>query len=205
MAPAAVAAFPANHGTGFFVNGRGDVVTAHHVAGACERVVVETAHGVLTGEPIAVSETLDITVVRTGAAPSAYAVLPDRHPPPGPALLEVVSTERCGGLASLAGAAASGREIADPAPGRLVIRSKRPIVSGNSGSPVVDANGLLAGMLVARGTRETTGVAVRAQDIAAFLRSADIPFGTAPRTAPLAAPPYPHATAYTAAVDCFAP
>ncbi len=222
LAPLAMAAFPANHGTGFFVNDRGAFVSAHHVAGGCARLVIETDEGVLVGRPVAGSESLDVAVVQVDATPAQYAMLPDITPDTGPDTgpgaapapsrplfnepVAVATTDRCGGLASRTGQLAWATAFAAPSPGSVIVRAGRPIVSGNSGSPIVDVNGVLVGMLVARATRTpTTGIGVAAGSIAQVLREADVPFATAPRTVPLATPLRPPPTAYTFPVNCLRP
>jgi serine protease Do len=210
LAPLAMAAFPANHGTGFFVNDRGAFVSAHHVAGGCSRIVIETPEGVLVGRRVAGSEALDVAVVQFDATPAAHAVLPAGAPDPAPALFNepvaVATTHRCGGLASRAGHLAWATALAAPAPGTVVIRGAAPIVSGNSGSPIADVNGILVGMLVARAREaDTIGVAVPASSIAQVLREADVPFATARRTVPLATLLRPPPVDYTFPVNCLRP
>jgi serine protease Do len=181
VAATVAAVVPFNRGTGFFVNPRGDFVSALHVIERCPRPALQTPEGILVGTVIASSERLDIAVVATGRAASAHARFPDY---PAQWLLEPVAIGRyraCGGPASWSITTATATSMRMFGQGSLALAANDPIVGGNSGSPVVDRTGAVVGMLFARLVRSAdTGIAVDATTITRFLGAAGVPYRTVP-------------------------
>jgi serine protease Do len=181
VAATLAAAVPFNRGTGFFVNGRGDFVSALHVIERCPRPALQTPEGFLVGTLIASSRQLDIAVVATGRARGAYARFPDY---PTQWLMEPVAIGRyraCGGPESWSVTAATATSMQMFARGSMALAAAEPIEGGNSGSPVIDRSGAVVGMVFARLERMTeTGIGVDATALTRFLRAAEVPYRTVP-------------------------
>lgn len=196
-------AYPFNSGTGFFVSREGHFVSAHHVIGTCRYPAVQTPDGVFVGRVLVTSAADDVTVIKTEYHPDDAASFPVR----ASHAWEPVTMARmrgCGGPASRDLAHGLAAPIGGAAAGQIVIRSEEPILGGNSGSPVIDATGALAGMLIARTQSETrTGIAVRSDRIAALMQSVGVEPRTGSAGLPLSAEYYGLRTAaYTFAVLC---
>jgi S1-C subfamily serine protease len=174
-------AVPFNRGTGFFVNARGDFVSALHVIDRCPRPALQTPEGILVGTVIASSKQLDIAVVATGHARGAYARFPDQ---PAQWLMEPVAIGRyraCGGPQSWSVTTATATSMFLFGRGSIALAASDPIEGGNSGSPVVDRSGAVVGMVFARLARMSeTGIAIDATTITRFLGAAAVPYRTVP-------------------------
>lgn len=165
-----VDAVPCNSGTGFFVSGDGDLLSAAHLLGKCTHAVAITADGVRFGRRIAVAEAYDIALFRFDGSVPAHAVFPAEALKLFWLPVTAVGLRSCGGLPSLrlneGHAIAGGRQLPDT----IGVLTEGAIVGGNSGSPVVDPGGRVVGMLVARSARgERLGYAVSADRLKAFL------------------------------------
>jgi S1-C subfamily serine protease len=172
---------PFNRGTGFFINARGDFVSALHVTERCPRPALQTPDGIIIGTLIATSEPLDIAVARTGRTRTAYARFPDY---PTQWLMEPVAISRyraCGGPDSWNVTTATATSMLMFKRGSIALAATDPIAGGNSGSPVIDRSGAVIGMVFARLERMSeTGIAVDAATITHFLNAADVPYQTLP-------------------------
>ena len=186
LAGAAAAAVPFNEGSGFFVNADGDFVSAHHVIGRCRRPAIETPQGLWPARPVVSSKARDIAVMRSTVKPRTHAVFAAYRARLAPGALWIARFRVCGGLAS--------RDIVEAMPivlpqawaGFSAFEAAAAIEGGNSGSPVVDAQGVISGMLVARAsTHARTGFAVDGPTLKGFLSDAGIPFETVPEGLPL--------------------
>ena len=196
-------AYPFNGGTGFFVSRDGQFVSAHHVIGTCRYPAVLTPDGVFVGHVLVTSAADDVTLIQTAYQPDEEASFPaitsyTWQP------VTIARMVQCGGLASRALAHGYAAPIRGAAADRILIRVEEPILGGNSGSPVIDETGALAGMLVARTQSETRiGIAVRAERIADLMRSVGVEPRAAPFGVPLSANYYGLRTAaYTFPVVC---
>ncbi len=170
-----------NRGTGFFVNARGDFISALHVIERCPRPALQTPEGFVAGTLIASSQQLDLAVVATGHAVSAFARFPDYL---SQWLLEPVVIGRyraCGGPQSWSITGATATSMRMFGEGSMALAAAGPIEGGNSGSPIVDRSGAVIGLLFARLVRSSeTGIGVDATTIVRFLRAADVPYRTVP-------------------------
>ena len=172
---------PFNRGTGFFVNARGDFVSALHVTDGCPRPALQTPEGILVGTLIATSAPLDIAVIGTGRTRTTYARFPDY---PVQWLMEAVAIGRyraCGGLDSWSVTTATATSMLMFGQGSIALAAADPIANGNSGSPVIDRSGAVIGMVFARLERMSeTGIAVDATTMTRFLDAAGVPYQTLP-------------------------
>lgn len=181
LAPVAAEAVPFNAGTGFFVNDDGDFVSPHHVIGGCTRPAVETPGGLWPARLVAASPRHDIVVLRTDAKPPAHAIFADYRTRLAPGGLWLARFRACGGLASRDIVEAAATALPPAWAGYIGFEAGARIEGGNSGSPVVDAQGVLTGMLVARASAHArTGFAVDGPTLKGFLLGAGVRFETAP-------------------------
>lgn len=164
-----------NGGTGFFVNTEGDLVSAKHVLGHCPRPFVLTPGGIHIGRVVAVSEEADIAVARFDWAPRQVAVFPDYHPDLLWEPVTVTRYQRCGGPDSLNLMQARAVGIVRGWAGSIALLAEYPVRGGNSGSPILDPQGAVVGMLVARDAEESrNGFAVSTDALQTFLRSRNV-------------------------------
>ncbi len=157
-------------GTAFFVTQSGEMLTSAHVVRGCERINVWPRD--MTSIPaslVAIDEQLDVALlatnraVKTAARPLAISVHQGMSVytigfglTPSSPLVPVMTRGYVHGTAQ-----PKGHRL-------LVLRAA--LHEGNSGGPVVDAQGALLGMIVGRYTNNPElSVAVRAQDLARFL------------------------------------
>ena len=170
---AAMDRFPFNAGTGFVVNGAGDVVSAAHVIGDCPLPAVVTPDGFAVGKVIAVSSEGDVAVMSTSLRPSTFASFP-AYGDQGWRPVVVARFTSCAGPSSFSLLDAVAIDTLRRMPGILPILADQPIVGGNSGGPVIDAHGNIVGLVVARGLHFARyGIAADALVIARLLRGAD--------------------------------
>ncbi len=154
----------AKAGSGFFLGG-GRLVTAAHLVAGCVAVrVVPEGGGELPAEVEASDLELDLAVLRVRGAAAVVAELAPGLPAPGTRLVargypEAASSGALTGLALTA----VELPIARP-PERLPLRGA-VAHAGMSGAPVVDARGLVVGMLLGRGDPAAPGAAELARRI----------------------------------------
>ena len=175
------------HASGVFLNAAGDVLTAGHAVAGCKALYVVKDGRAVSASVLARDASQDLAVLRTAFKPYLSAVFPLTAE--AGARSQGVFAE---GYEALQHMPARGRTLFNamtvPGEGGLfLISAVRP---GASGSPVLGANGLVLGVVVARvpadgnpsgrvqlsqarraGTGDATRVrAAAAEDIAAFLR-----------------------------------
>ena len=138
----------AKSGSGFFINGNGNIITNAHVVADCRRV--ET------------SDKLPLKIVATNASIDIAVLQADRSPPEV-ASLRSVPAPRVGedvlafgyplpGLLSTEGNVTVGILSADSGIGNdpHVFQITAPVQSGNSGGPLVDSAGNVVGVIVSK-------------------------------------------------------
>ena len=160
-------------GTGFFVSGDGFLVTSAHVVAGCPDISIWPADGApWTGQLVAVDAGLDIALLssRDYDPRAPRTVRENSGLRPG----ESVLTIGFGVLPSrprepvLTAGALVGQARDDS--GHPLLLLKASLREGNSGGPVIDANGMLVGMVTGRdASRPELGVAVPADVIDTFL------------------------------------
>ena len=215
----------ARYGSGFFIDGSGHVLTAHHVIEGCKSVVIG---GIAFREPaklVAEDRWNDLALLKTGSwTPGAFALLrPDEarlgetvvvfgfplrgHISDEPAVTVGIVSRRAG--VSVRGA----RED------RSIYQVSAEILAGSSGGPLLDTTGRVAGVvsstahavtllgiqLLASGApMHGVGFAVSARRAAAFLYFNNVKYSTGDSTARLDVPTIAErASDFTVSVECF--
>jgi serine protease Do len=140
---------PAKTGTGFFVNDRGQVMTAGHVVGDCPLIEVQTEGKTLSAKPAAHSVLLDLAVLDTGSAsPHAIPLRSGHAFDLGEGVIDI-GFPLSGVLASSPNVTRgniSSREALAGAIGQFQFSA--PVQPGSSGGPVVSETGELLGIAV---------------------------------------------------------
>lgn len=139
----------ASSGTGFFVNGRGDVVTNYHVVHECPRVYVNYRSRYVPAELAHFDEENDLALLRAEVEPEHHArfsradrveigqeIVTLGFPLQG--LLTTSPTLSTGVVSALAG----------PADIEELFQHTAAIQPGNSGGPVLDGSGNVVGVVV---------------------------------------------------------
>ncbi len=204
------------HASGFFLNDKGDVLTARHVVAGCRAVYVVKDSRVVQAQVAALSQSLDLAVLGTTLKPYLSATFSHTAPAPGASI--GVFTEAYGVLQRLPNRAtllsnamtipAGGGSGGDQENGLQLISGAQP---GASGSAVVGNSGLLLGVVVERvasgpgasgrvlsraataagaPTGATQVHAISAAQVKQFLRESGIPFSEsdAPQIGPMQSP-----------------
>jgi S1-C subfamily serine protease len=177
-------------GTAFFVSPDGLLVTSGHVVAGCPDIDIWPSSGPMwRGRVVAADASVDIALLSAEGHVLRSAVSDRRDGTPRPG--DPVSTIGFGVRASRPRAplVTNGRLIgraADPT-GNPFLLIQAGLSEGNSGGPVIDANGTLLGMVAGRDTgRPELGVAIPAEAIDRFLgglgisRIPSIPSGSQP-------------------------
>jgi serine protease Do len=200
---------PASSGTGFFVSGKGHVLTNNHVVAGCGQITVNGAPATL----VQASAGQDLALVKVASSPATPAAFADSsarlnsdvtvvgYPLAG--LLGGINVTR-GSVSSLSGI---GGDV-------TTMQITAPVQPGNSGGPVVDSAGRVVGVVVAKldakYTMENTGdipqnvnFAIRGEVARLFLASAGVEPVIAANADPL--PPETLAetvAAFTVYIEC---
>lgn len=143
-------------GTGFFVTGRGHLLTNHHVIDGCNRVVIR-----VLGEPpmeaqiINANEEVDLALLKTNATPAVWATFRggrsirqgDEVVVFGFPLTTLLS--QGGNLtAGLVTALSGGPQTIGGADDLRLIQVSAQVAPGNSGGPLMDRSGNIVGVVV---------------------------------------------------------
>lgn len=175
VAPRAASAIPFNGGTGFFVSADGTFIAPYHVIGDCPHPALQTPDGLVVGRVLAASAILDIAVARGSVRSPSHAVFSEVRRSFLAQQLTVVRFRGCGGLSSRTAIDAASLPLLHRGPNMLALLAESPIQGGNSGSPVLDQNGAVVGMVTARAAAEArTGFAVDGETLTGFLIGAGI-------------------------------
>lgn len=140
------------HASGFFLNDKGDVLTARHVVAGCRSVYVVKDSRVVQAQVAAVSPALDLAVLGTSLKPYLSATFSHTAPTPGASIgvfTEAYSVlQRLPDRATLlSNAMTIPAGSGDEDSGMQLISGAQP---GASGSAVVGAGGLLLGVVIER-------------------------------------------------------
>ena len=178
---------PTSSGTGFLVNGNGDLVTNAHVVTDCTKVTV-SGLGDATRKYVDIQN--DLAVISTSQPPTGISALSIRRAPPrlgenvaalGYPLSDILSDSikiTTGNINSLVGMANDTRYL----------QISAPIQPGNSGGPLVDQAGHVIGINTATlGTKyaaengvlpQNVNFAARASVLEVFLQARDVTYQT---------------------------
>ena len=180
-------------GTGFFVSPGGLLLTSAHVVAGCRGIIIWPITGhEWVGQVVSADESLDIALVSAqGEAPGFSLIVHDNGSPRSG---EAVTTIGLGIRSSrprepvVTTGSVIGRAMDTAGHSLLLIKAR--LRDGNSGGPVIDANGTLLGMVTGRDTnRPEIGVAIPTNAIDMFLSRYGI--GPMPSASPLPHPKNP--------------
>jgi S1-C subfamily serine protease len=206
----------ASGGSGFVVSRSGDVLTDYHVVDGCRQL-----HVLRNGEPVvatlvAADPTVDLAILRLPERSADAALVRGDNPvKPGEAVV-VVGFPLPSLLSSQASVTAGiVSRLAGPRDDPHQLQITAPVQPGNSGSPLLDASGAVAGIVVAKlnGLRivkrtgaipENVNFAVNAKYARALLDRSGVPYQTATAGEMLSTPAIAEqALKFTVLVQCF--
>ena len=137
-------------GTGYFITNTGHVVTNYHVVKGCSTIAVASGdHPFAEGRLLGNDETNDLAVIKTDLKPTKVASirlgarLGDPVAVFGYPLSQVLASSgnfTLGNITALAGLRDDTRHI----------QISAPVQAGNSGGPLLDANGNLVGTIISK-------------------------------------------------------
>ena len=138
-------------GSGFIVSRAGDVLTNQHVVDACRQVRVLHNGAPVVATVIPTDPTADLAILRLPEPVADSALARGDNPiKPGEAVV-VVGFPLQGLLSSQASATARiVSRLAGPRDDPHQLQITAPVQPGNSGSPLLDASGAVAGVVVAK-------------------------------------------------------
>ena len=161
---------PIGQGSGFFVTTDGNVVTNHHVIDDAHSAVIVTHDGreIAATHVLSTSETMDLAILRTNAmGVTPLKVSTGRAPAVG-ATAYAIGNPR-GLRNSLSQGLISGHRRTRE--GTRVLQTSASISPGSSGGPLLDAKGVVVGVIYATLTEsQSLNLAVDASELRAFLR-----------------------------------
>jgi S1-C subfamily serine protease len=166
------------NGSGFFISAEGHVLTNHHVVDGCPVLGAMTADGIYGATVVAADADIDLAIIQADNKRSKQAAFANRLPEAGddvyaigfPLFDEFFDIKITDGIVS----GLSGFDG-----DRRFIQMTAPIQPGNSGGPLVDAAGLVVGVIeskrkgeVAEGVvAEGVGFAVAPEVASKFIRA----------------------------------
>lgn len=155
--------------TGFFVDGLGHILTARHAVETCSRVIVEKDRHRVTARVAARSAQYDLALLKIYKTLGLSAVFPRTVVPHTNDMVFAGAYDMLGLLTAKGGVLANARVAAPPGasePGHIALDS--PAAPGASGSPLLDRNGLVQGV-ISRRTMVNRVLAVDASEAKSFL------------------------------------
>ncbi len=203
-------------GSGFIVNRTGVVLTNHHVVDGCRELHVMRNEKPVVATVVATDPADDLAILRLPEPVADSAPLRGDIPvKPGEAVV-VVGFPLQGLLSSQASVTAGiVSRLAGPHDDTHQLQITAPVQPGNSGSPLLDASGAVAGIVVAKlnGLRiikrtgtipENVNFAVNAKYARALLDRSGVPYQTATADETLSTPAIAErALKFTVLVQCF--
>lgn len=177
-------------GTGYFVTSSGHVVTNHHVVDGCSTIAVFSGdQPAVEGRLVGSDETNDLAVLKTEIKPQKVASLRigARLGEPvavfGYPLSQMLASSgnfTLGNITALAGMRDDARHL----------QMSAPVQAGNSGGPLLDANGNLVGTVISKlnamkvvqatgDMPQNVNFAIKSSVVASFLESRGITYETA--------------------------
>lgn len=203
--------------TGFYITRTGHLLTAHHVVRGCTSLVAQVPGELpVTAVPVAQSQSDDLALLKT---PSRRRnVAPFRNEPARLGKTVIAYGFPLQGLLPSSGNLTAGNVAALAGPGddHRFLQFSAPVQPGNSGGPLLDLRGSVAGIVVAKldalkmaqATRDipqNVNFAVKASVILSFLEANGIVIEHPAITADLGvAEVAAHARTFTARIECYA-
>ncbi|OZA29003.1 MAG: hypothetical protein B7X91_03455 [Hydrogenophilales bacterium 17-64-11] len=210
-APIAFNAKPKATGSGFFVS-RNRVVTNFHVIDGCARIAIS---GKGAARVLSSDARNDLALLESKAGNDSVATLRDGRLRAGEPIT-VIGYPLAGLLAQGANVTTGNvSALAGPRNDVRLVQITAPVQSGNSGGPLIDASGNVAGVVVskldtlkvAKATGEITqnvNFAINGTMLQAFLDSSGTQYRTAPLGRKLSAPDIAErAKQFTGLVECY--
>ena len=203
-------------GSGFIVNRSGDVLTNYHVVDGCHELHVLRNGKSVVATLIATDPTADLAILRLPEPAAAAAVVRGDDPvKPGEAVVVVGFPLQ--GLLSWQASVTAGivSRLTGPRDDPHQLQITAPVQPGNSGSPLLDESGAVAGVVVAKlnGLRivkrtgaipENVNFAVNAKYARALLDRSGVPYQTGTADETLSTPAIAErALKFTVLVQCF--
>ena len=203
-------------GSGFIVSRAGDVLTNHRVVDGCREVRVLHNGAPVVATLIATDPTADLAILRL-PEPVADSALVRGDNPIKPGETVVVVGFPLQGLLSSQASVTAGivSRLAGPDDDPHQLQITAPVQPGNSGSPLLDASGAVAGVVVAKlntlrfvkrtgAIPENVNFAVNGQYARALLDRSGVPYQTATADETLSTPAIAErALKFTVLVQCF--
>ena len=203
-------------GSGFIVSRAGDVPTNQHVVDACRQVRVLHNGAPVVATVIATDPTADLAILRLPEPVADSALVRGDNPIKLGEAVVVVGFPLQGLLSSQASVSAGiVSRLAGPRDDPHQLQVTAPVQPGNSGSPLLDASGAVAGVVVAKlnalrfvkrtgAIPENVNFAVNAKYARALLDRSDVPYQTATARETLSTPAIAErALKFTVLVQCF--
>jgi S1-C subfamily serine protease len=142
-------------GTGFNISENGLIITNHHVIDEMNPITVTFPNGTIFHAALLVSEPdLDLAVLQVDGKDLPFLSLS------GPKQWDIHDHIYVIGNPLFHTQIANEGEILDGSQGSGVLRISAPIYKGNSGSPVINQNGEVIGVVFAKSTEKPIGYAI---------------------------------------------
>lgn len=199
-------------GTGFFVNGQGDLITNHHVVANCSHVSVSPAKGGSHIATVVATDTArDLALLQVPLVPQGVAHFArDARPAVANGVTVMGYPDRSILASKPLTFTARILGIKDATPALRVIGFRGAVRPGNSGGPLIDEFGYVVGVVFAKsaediGNRQSNiGFAIPVDAVAEFMDGGGSPYkvgGGSPKTTPVDVPAT--ARAFIARVGCW--
>ncbi len=177
--PAAIPrnARPRSSGSGFYINGTGDLVTNYHVIEGCRAVGVMTDDEVIPASTVVTDERLDIAVLRTGRNPGGTSFLRATSQPSLGQTVYAVGYPLLGDLASVNFTEGLVSSLTGFRGDERALQTSAAVQPGNSGGPLLDEGGVVVGVIksIIEDT-DNVGFAIRVDALIRLLQREGVEF-----------------------------
>jgi S1-C subfamily serine protease len=135
-------------GTTFFVDDTGYMLTARHAVAACTRILVFKEGRVMTARLVALSNKVDLGLIKTAKTMGISAVFPRSQTPAPNDMVFAAAYDNLKGMIAHGGVMANAMVSTGTERGYIAIDSD--VTFGASGAPVLDSHGLVQGIISRR-------------------------------------------------------